>query len=149
MCKKKTLSLNYEKLYDDIYYYLQFNSCTNVENLIDIIQTFKLINTEEKVIRVRTGNDWINHEILLKMRERNKLYRKWKRDESNVLNKLNYLKCKKKIDKMCIRAKQNQLNYRIEQAGSNTKKLWGIINNILTLNYSKNDQQVNKIKKMV
>jgi len=147
MCIKKIFKTNYQQFYDDIQHYFQFHSCSNIESLIDIIQTFKLMNTEEKLVRVRKGNDWINQEILSNMKIRNKLYKKWKQDETNIFNKLKYLKLKKKVDKLCVSAKQNYLNYKIEQAGGDSKKLWGVINSALTINSSQSKDVIKRIKK--
>jgi hypothetical protein len=146
MITRRYQKVNYQKLRDDLYHFFISHPCTSVKNLIDIVQTMKWINTKEKLVRVRSDSNWITQEILESMNRRNKIYKKWKRNQSSEVLRNEYMKLKKEIDKKCEKAKQDFMERQVTNAGNNTKKLWKVINEKL---YNSDLGSINTVSKII
>lgn len=92
-----------------------------VETLIKIIQQSKTESTVTKQIRTR-NKSWLNTIMIENMTIGNKLYKKTK---NHPTNEETHQKClnKKRNFRIIIEAKNQYINFRLEKAGKDTRKL--------------------------
>ena len=67
--------------------------------------------------------DWIYEEILMGIRTREKLFRKFKKSKSNIDN-LNYKKARNQLQQQIKRTKRNFVSQQLTENISKPKELW-------------------------
>ena len=99
------------------------NSLTQtIQNNLDLIAPIKT-----KIVREEKDNMWITKGIIVSSKKNEKLYRQYKKTKK-LEDKERYKKRKKLLDKVVKAAKNIYLGDQLLKAGSDSRKLWGLIN---------------------
>ena len=106
---------NYSNFVDVNEAYLDF-----VEKTSDVINEIAPI--KEICIKNNTA-EWVDEEILVGIRIRDKLFRKFKKSKSNVDN-INYKKARNQLQQLIKRKKRNFVSQKLTENISKPKELW-------------------------
>ena len=112
---------------------------SNVENAENIYEELvnkfnKVYNEateEQKVKKWRVKKEWIDPNIINKIKERDKLFKKHKNNPTNIEYKLQYKRFRNKINKLINRAKNNHYRKKFEETKKDMRSTWKQINEIL------------------
>lgn len=110
---------------------------SEIESFDDLVKSLELCRdrskkTIHKNVNTNPFKPWVNGDLLNLINERNRYFRLKKKSPTNeyLINKYNELNEHIKSMRFTLRAKRNQK--RINENKSNPRKLWQIINQILT-----------------
>ena len=84
--------------------------------------------------RARIHKNWINNDIILKIKERDKRFQKWKNCNVNSLKRIlrdEYVRCRNKINKLIKNEKIKYFKNAIEREKGNIKETWKNINSFI------------------
>lgn len=130
--KKHTKSkTDYNQMYNIVNNKIENTDILEIDTLIKIIQEAKVLCTTSVTVRTR-NNSWITPLIYEKLKIRKLLYDSHKKDPENNDKRIKYNQFKKKVEKLIKEGKKNHINRSIENAGSNSRKLWKVINNTIS-----------------
>jgi hypothetical protein len=103
----------------------------NMEKFVQIINTAKDKASSIKHKRTREDNNWMNADLIKLIEIRNNLYSKQKKRTASSFDKEKFKLYKNLVTRKIKMAKSKYIQTRIKDAGSNSKKLWSIINNVM------------------
>ena len=133
--------LNENDFITDVKNHLKDKDCENIEELIEIISEYKEINTTYRKLRNR-NNSWLTFSLVKLMRQRDKLFKIYKKYPDNATIKFKYNKIKNIISRQIKIDKRKYMQNDLLNAGSDTRKVWQIINKNL---YNNNNHQLPNI----
>ena len=108
----------------------------DLNNLINrsIIKTNSIIQNNMK-----PRKNWITKAIIASCKNKEQLYKIWKKDLNNTVKKENYKNYIKILNRIINRAKEDHERKQIQTNMNNQKNLWRIINNKLGTNSKRNN----------
>lgn len=116
---------------------LSFRELTNSIN-----QTRNEATTEYN-LKVINGQHWVNYEFKKKIKERDKLYSRWKLNQNENTEK-NFKKLKNEVNNLRNYLKKQYAEGKLENAGGDVKKTWKVLNGLCSKG-KKPKSSINKI----
>ena len=95
-----------------------------VQEILDI-----LCPIESKEFNAKPTNQWVTRDIKISLIKADSMYRKIKKGRGVVPDDV-YKKYKKILDNVCRESKRRFYNNRLQQAGTNGREIWSIINEV-------------------
>ena len=136
--KEKLQKLHWEQWYVDN----DVNSTSRImENFNEIINS-SIDECCAKTLRVKSQN-WINAEVLEKKKELQKIHKKYLRTRREE-HFIRYKEQRKVYNKLLRTVKENHNKQQLEKCGTDTRKLWKVINQ--ALDRTKGDSKIKVIR---
>lgn len=109
-------------------------SCPNeiykfITNNISVAHSKAKFQTTVKESK-RNKEMWINNKIINQCKKRDRMYRKWKHDPTNMITKLEYNKIRNATNKLISQSKNNYFIGEIHKHKYDPKNLWKILNKL-------------------
>jgi hypothetical protein len=95
-------------------------------------------NTNRNISDVKRIKGWMTLELYDKIKEKDRLFRKWKSNPNNQSYRLNYTSFRNRLNNEIKKAKDNFHKKNFESNLKNTKKIWYEINSILNRKTDRN-----------
>jgi exonuclease III len=89
-----------------------------------------LAPVETRKLKTRRVNQWTTKGIMISLKHSSRLYKKYKKSKKPDM-KSQYKNYKKLLDKVIKRAKDSHYDKMITDAGSDSRRLWSIINEVI------------------
>lgn len=122
---------------------LQQGNVEDFERLTAIINETKKQCTKKHLIKIRNNNLWVNAEYIEKVRQRDKLYKRWKVLQNAHTEKA-FKKLKNEVNNLRLKLKKEYAEKKIQEAGGDTKKVWKVLNELTC----RKVQKTNKISEI-
>lgn len=100
------------------------------ETIVKIVKENTSSLTSKNKLRIRPKTPWITERTLLLMQNSRKLLKKYIRNNS-LITYDSYLATRKECKKSIRVDKANYYNEKLENAGTDSRKIWGVINQLL------------------
>ena len=118
---------------------LDFDECPNVimikiitslQKILDILFPKKKLSRKRKKL---LQNPWITKEILKKMKGRDKLYRKFLKNDKilNSVHHTSYKKARNEVNRAIKLAKDAYFQKQFGNCNGDTRKMWKVLNNAM------------------
>ena len=111
-----------------------------VKNTFNSIYASSYVNHGFKLRR--NNSNWMNASIMNMCKERDKLYKRWKRKPNDLTRKSAYSKIRNIVNKKVTFAKNNYYRREFLLAKNDIKKTWQILNEIIGKKVISIDQQI-------
>lgn len=125
--------------------HLNENQISSFRELSDTINKMKNDCTREKSIKIRNNNQWVTKEYLIKLKQRDKLYVRWRRIQ-NEYTENEYKALKNEVNKLRINLQKKFTQKKLQEVQGDGRKTWKILNELCSRNIKKT-KQINKIRK--
>lgn len=99
--------------------------------------------TKENSIKIRNNNFWVTHEYITKLKNRDKLYVRWKRIP-NEYTENEFKKEKNELNKLRTKLQKQYAERKFQQVQGDIKKTWSILNDLC----SRSNRKSNNISKL-
>lgn len=107
------------------------NICNNLNLIYSKSKIEYVKKTRDNLSSLTRYKNWMTYELLVKIKEKDRLFKKWKSNPNNQKYKVIYTKVRNKLNNEIRRAKERYFKKNFEENISNTKKLWFEVNRVL------------------
>lgn len=125
---------------------LQQEEITSFGKLAEIITKTKIECTKESRIKVSNNNYWINAEFIEKIKQRDNSYKRWKLIRNSETER-HFKNLKNVVNNMRRKLKKEYVEKTLNEAGTNSKKMWRVLNDIC-LKRTKKKGKMGQMKSM-
>lgn len=122
---------------------LQKNDVKTFKQLMQLINETKELCTKKNTIKIRNNNNWITKEYIQKMKQRDKLYVRWKKIQNEITER-EFKHEKNELNKLRIKLQKIHAETRFIETQGDSRKTWKIINDLCSKN-SKKNKEIHKI----
>jgi len=120
---------------------------TTLQKLVHLIQSASdqvFPSNKKKRSKKRYRKNWITAGILTSIDNRDKLFEKWKNNKTPE-NRATYNRKRNQVTRIKDIAKESMKHQKVEEAGSDVKKIWKCINNFLKKKTNKGNNLPDKL----